>query len=254
MEKFGKSQPVKRFEDQRFLTGRGRYVDDIAPEGALHAFVFRSPVAHARITSLDVSAAAEAEGVALVLTAADLAAMGATNAMETDPVENKDGSKGAGRCGRSLRRRPGVLRGRAGGAGRGRRRRAGAGCGGADRLRLRGHARIGGDRARGADDPPGGAGEPRLRLWARGCGGGRGGDGGGGASRGVHAVEHNRIMVASMEPRGAYAEWDGARLHLCVNGQGVWGQKDELVGAFGLAPEAVRVTNPDVGGGFGMKG
>jgi aerobic carbon-monoxide dehydrogenase large subunit len=95
MEKFGKSQPVKRFEDQRFLTGRGRYVDDIAPEGALHAFVFRSPVAHARITGLDVSGAAEAEGVALVLTAADLAAMGATNSMETDPVKNKDGSKGA---------------------------------------------------------------------------------------------------------------------------------------------------------------
>ena len=45
MEKFGKSQPVKRVEDQRFLTGTGRYVDDIAPDGALHAVYLRSPAA-----------------------------------------------------------------------------------------------------------------------------------------------------------------------------------------------------------------
>ena len=38
MEKFGKSQPVKRVEDVRFLTGDGSYVDDIAPKDALHAF------------------------------------------------------------------------------------------------------------------------------------------------------------------------------------------------------------------------
>ncbi len=43
MQKFGKSQPVKRVEDVRFLTGAGRYVDDIAPEGALHGFFLRSP-------------------------------------------------------------------------------------------------------------------------------------------------------------------------------------------------------------------
>jgi carbon-monoxide dehydrogenase large subunit len=66
-------------------------------------------------------------------------------------------------------------------------------------------------------------------------------------------VLHNRIIVNAMEPRGAFAEWDGARLHLCVNGQGVWNQKAELARMLGLAPEAVRVTNPDVGGGFGMK-
>ena len=40
MEKFGKSQPVKRVEDVRFLVGQGRYVDDIAPADALNAFFF----------------------------------------------------------------------------------------------------------------------------------------------------------------------------------------------------------------------
>ncbi|MFN4170813.1 MAG: xanthine dehydrogenase family protein molybdopterin-binding subunit, partial [Pseudorhodobacter sp.] len=66
-------------------------------------------------------------------------------------------------------------------------------------------------------------------------------------------VIHNRVIVNAMEPRAAFAEWDGARLHVCVNGQGVWVQKAELARMLGLDREAVRVTNPDVGGGFGMK-
>ncbi|MEY8839031.1 xanthine dehydrogenase family protein molybdopterin-binding subunit, partial [Cribrihabitans sp. XS_ASV171] len=66
-------------------------------------------------------------------------------------------------------------------------------------------------------------------------------------------VADNRIIANSMEPRGCYAEWDGARLHLSYGGQGVWGLKTQLVEKFGLEPEHVRVTTPDVGGGFGMK-
>ena len=70
MDKFGKSQPVKRVEDVRFLTGAGRYIDDIAPQGALHAVLFRSPVAHAVITALDLDEARAAPGVHAVLTGA----------------------------------------------------------------------------------------------------------------------------------------------------------------------------------------
>jgi aerobic carbon-monoxide dehydrogenase large subunit len=66
-------------------------------------------------------------------------------------------------------------------------------------------------------------------------------------------AEDNRIIVNSMEPRGAYAEWQDGRLHVCASGQGVWDLKDELVRAFGLPEDRIRVTNPDVGGGFGMK-
>ena len=44
---FGKSQTTRRFEDVRFLTGHGRYIDDTAPKGALVAFFLRSQVAHA---------------------------------------------------------------------------------------------------------------------------------------------------------------------------------------------------------------
>src|ERR1700722_4877512 len=69
-------QALTRREDPPLLTGRGVYVDDVAPPGTLHAYVVRSPLAHARITGIDVAAAREAEGVAAVFTAADLAARG----------------------------------------------------------------------------------------------------------------------------------------------------------------------------------
>jgi aerobic carbon-monoxide dehydrogenase large subunit len=52
-------QRVRRLEDPRFLTGTGQYVDDLQPENALHATFVRSPWAHARITGIDTSAAAE---------------------------------------------------------------------------------------------------------------------------------------------------------------------------------------------------
>ena len=60
-------QPFKRLEDPRLVTGQGSYVDDIQLPGMLHAAVLRSPVAHARIRSIDVSAALELPGVISVL-------------------------------------------------------------------------------------------------------------------------------------------------------------------------------------------
>ena len=72
MEKFGVSQPVLRKEDVRLLTGHGRYVDDIAPEGAAHAFFLRSPIAHATFSAPDLTAARAAPGVIGVYAAGDL--------------------------------------------------------------------------------------------------------------------------------------------------------------------------------------
>ena len=70
MGAFGISQPVRRTEDPIFLTGQGRYVDDIKLDDTLHAFVLRSPHAHANINSIDTSRAAATPGVHLVLTGA----------------------------------------------------------------------------------------------------------------------------------------------------------------------------------------
>ena len=66
---------VQRVEDLRILTGRGRYVDDLQLPGMLHASFLRSPVAHARITGIDVSEARQAAGVAAVFTGEDIKAM-----------------------------------------------------------------------------------------------------------------------------------------------------------------------------------
>ena len=67
---------VKRVEDLRFVRGKGRYTDDIRLHGETHAYIVRSPHAHAKIKSINTTAAAGAAGVALVITAADLAKLG----------------------------------------------------------------------------------------------------------------------------------------------------------------------------------
>ena len=253
MDKFGKSQPVKRVEDVRFLTGRGAYVDDIAPQGALRAFVFRSPVAHAEITALDVAAARAADGVHLVLTVDDLLAAGLNIGMDYSVVKNRDGTPGA------APERPILAR---------------------QVMRFVGEpvAFVVAEtleQARDAaelieleyDERPAHValevGGPTIHPEAP---DNRAFDWGMGDESATEAafaaahrvveldVEDNRIIVNSMEPRGCFAEWDGARLHVSLTGQGVWGPKDDLARALNLTPEDVRVTNPDIGGGFGMKG
>jgi carbon-monoxide dehydrogenase large subunit len=245
--KFGQAQSLARREDARFLTGRGRYVADIAPDGALVAHFLRSDRAHGAITGLDVARARAMPGVAAVLTAADLRAAGVVPEMWAKVLK---GAAGPARC---------VL--------------------------AEGHVRHVGEAlacviaetaaqamdaaeaiAVGIDEiapvlalapgqapiHPGAADNLAFRYEA--------GDAAGtaaalAASHRVVALEvrHNRVTAASMEPRAAFAEWDGKRLHLCVSGQGVWFQKSELARMLGLKKADVRVTTPDVGGGFGMK-
>ncbi|MGB0800937.1 MAG: xanthine dehydrogenase family protein molybdopterin-binding subunit, partial [Ilumatobacteraceae bacterium] len=64
----------RRVEDNRFIRGRGNYIDDVALPGMLHMEIVRSPLAHARIRSIDVSKAWEIPGVRLVLTGETMAA------------------------------------------------------------------------------------------------------------------------------------------------------------------------------------
>ncbi|MSW82557.1 MAG: carbon monoxide dehydrogenase, partial [Actinobacteria bacterium] len=63
---------MKRVEDQRFVRGQGNYVDDVNLPGMLHSAILRSPWAHARIKSIDTSAALALPGVIAVLTGKDL--------------------------------------------------------------------------------------------------------------------------------------------------------------------------------------
>ncbi|MGG7566711.1 xanthine dehydrogenase family protein molybdopterin-binding subunit [Rhodovulum sp. DZ06] len=257
MTKFGTSQPVRRVEDPRLLTGAGGYIDDIAPAEALHAAFLRAPVAHAKITALDVSAARGAPGVAAVITGADLDAA-VENGVDGATVTNRDGAPGA------APRRPAIA---------------------TDTVRYAGEAVamvLADTLAQARDaaeliafeweelpanaDPTAAANAAQIHPeapgnqaydWAFGD-----------AVAVMQAFDaaddvvtlplvNNRVIAASMEPRGAFAEWDAAagKLHLAFNGQGVWGLKDQLARRMALAPEKVRITNPaDIGGGFGMKG
>jgi carbon-monoxide dehydrogenase large subunit len=72
----GIGQPVRRKEDARLLTGRGRFGDDLVLPRQVHAAFVRSPHAHARIVAVDKTAALVAPGVLAVLTGADYAAAG----------------------------------------------------------------------------------------------------------------------------------------------------------------------------------
>ncbi|HSO47117.1 MAG TPA: xanthine dehydrogenase family protein molybdopterin-binding subunit, partial [Rhizobiaceae bacterium] len=93
--KFGIGAPLRRKEDSALITGRGRFTDDVQPEGQLQAFILRSPYAHATFTISVVSAAQSSPGVHLVLTAKDVAHL---NALPTQtPVTQPDGTKSRNR-------------------------------------------------------------------------------------------------------------------------------------------------------------
>ncbi len=252
MEKFGKSQPITRVEDQRFLTGTGRYIDETAPEGALYGYFFRSPVAHGRIVTLDVTEAEAAEGVHMVLTGQALLDAGITESMAGVIVDNRDGTKAADV------RRPVLAE---------------------EKMRYVGdpvalivaealyqakdaaelieldYEELGAkmDLSAGGplvhDDLP----DNRAFDWAMGdedkteAAFAR-------AAKVVKVeVGDNRIIVNSMEPRGCHARFDGQRLHLGFSGQGVWVLKAQLARILNMEPDDIHVTIPDVGGGFGMK-
>ncbi|MBA4783693.1 MAG: xanthine dehydrogenase family protein molybdopterin-binding subunit [Rhizobiales bacterium] len=83
---------VVRKEDKRFITGRGRYTDDITLPGQLHAHFVRSPHAHARINGIDKAPALAMDGVVDVLTGAELVADGIGNIICGWMIHSKDGS------------------------------------------------------------------------------------------------------------------------------------------------------------------
>src|SRR6478672_2980564 len=63
---------IKRREDPRLVTGNGNFTDDFTPAGTVYLHMLRSPHAHAKITSIDTSAAKKLPGVLAVFTGEDL--------------------------------------------------------------------------------------------------------------------------------------------------------------------------------------
>jgi carbon-monoxide dehydrogenase large subunit len=85
-------QRVRREEDYRLLTGRGRYVDDVNVSGTARAFVLRSTHAHARVVSIDATAARAMPGVLAVLTGTELRTRGLGTLRPMIPRRKKNGA------------------------------------------------------------------------------------------------------------------------------------------------------------------
>jgi carbon-monoxide dehydrogenase large subunit len=121
---------VVRKEDKRFITGKGRYVDDIKLQGMTHAHIIRSPHAHAKVKKIDSSAALDMPGVVAVLTGQQIVDDKVGNLICGWAITSKDGSpmkmgawpamapRRSGRRGRDRRQQePRARRGRSRGRG-----------------------------------------------------------------------------------------------------------------------------------------
>jgi carbon-monoxide dehydrogenase large subunit len=259
MNQFGIGQPVRRVEDRRFLTGRGHYLDDIVRPRQAYAAILRSPHAHARIAALDTAAAAAMPGVLAVLTGADLAVDGIGAIPCLSALENTDGST------MQLPPHPALAQDRV--------RHVGDGVAlvvaetadeardAAEQIAVDYQALPAAvETARALDQ-----GQPAVWDTAPGnlafdwAIGDRGG-----VERALSGARHrislslvnNRVVVASMEPRGAIGEYDAGEDSYTLWGstQGSHLLRNQLAeNVFRMPENRIRVITPDVGGGFGMK-
>ncbi|MEY2953433.1 MAG: hypothetical protein RLZZ401_1520 [Pseudomonadota bacterium] len=93
--RFGSGHAVRRVEDDSLLKGQGRYSDDFVPEGMTRACFVRSPYPHARVVSLDATAARAMPGVLAVFTGGDLRAAGVAPMASAIPFPRPDGAAAA---------------------------------------------------------------------------------------------------------------------------------------------------------------
>jgi carbon-monoxide dehydrogenase large subunit len=261
MSRFGIGQPVRRVEDQRFLTGRSRYVDDIQLPHMLHGAVVMSPHAHARIRGIDASEALKLPGVACVLTGQDAKADGLGGIPPLFMPEDMGGPKGY-RTFRPLLEPSKV-------------RYVG------DRVAFvvastPEQARIAAEKVEVDYEPlpavvnvEDAAKEGAPKVWDDNAAGnlafplmmGNKEATDAAFARAKHTVSlrlyNNRVSANTMEPRAVIGDYNAAEdaFTLYTSSQNPHGVRSILAGAVFRMPEIkLRVISPDVGGGFGMKG
>lgn len=246
-------QSTRRFEDVRFLTGSGRFVEDVDLPGQAWAHVVRSPHAHAVIDRIDMAEARAAEGVLGIFTAEDIADLGhlpcATQVATVEPM--------------IVPPRPALARGRVRHVGdpvafivAETRRQAitAAELVGVDYTPLPsvvdGPAALRSGAPQLWDEAPGNA---SFRF--------RKGDAAAvnaAFAAAAHSVElhlvNNRLVIAPIETRAAIAHCEGDTLHLFLTAASVHAIRDQLADSVFRLPRArIHVVAPDVGGGFGIK-
>jgi len=250
--KFGFGQPLTRKEDDPLLRGAGRYVADISPGRPLHAVVLRSPHAHARLRIVDAARAREMPGVRLVLTAADISALGPLPTpgvvpnvdikIPNYPILAKDVVRHVGDAvafvvADSLDQAkdaaealeidwqvlPHVI--------------------GAVAALQSGAPQVWGDRPGNlAFEVEAGDARATKEAFAK-------------AAKIVElTIVNQRLVTNYLDTRGVVAEFDGDRYTLTLSSQGSHIIRNIIAGdVMKLPPEKMRVLTPDVGGGFGTK-
>src|SRR5215471_14162540 len=259
-------KPLPRKEDERLVTGKGRFTDDFNLDGQVHAAMVRSPHPHARIVAIDVAAAKAMPGVLGIFTGADCAADGLAP-IPHDPVpKTKYDMKLTGPGGGAVFAGPHVLLP-------------------ADRVRHVGEAVamvVAATRAQAQDaaeavvvryqelrfvlhsEDAMAAGAPALWDEAANnvCVDTSFGDAAAtdqAFARAAHVVWRKfhigRVTGVPLEPRAALGAYDAAtgRYTLYAGSGGAVRQKRELATVLGIAPESLRVLSYDVGGNFGTR-
>ena len=260
MNKFGIGQPVRRVEDQRFLTGRGLFVDDVDLAHQAYGAVVTSPHAHARIRGIDTRAAAAAPGVLLVLTAADVRADKLGGIPPLFMPEDMGGPKGhrtfkpvlAGDRARHVGERIAFVV-----AETALQAREAAELVAVDYEPLPAVTNVEDAAKDGAprlwDEAPGNLAFPLM------MGNKQATDAAFAAAKHVVSLrlENNRLSANAMEPRGAIGDYSPAddSHTLYTSTQNPHGVRSILCQrVFNLPETKLRVVAYDVGGGFGMKG
>lgn len=259
MVKFGINQSVERKEDYRLITGTGEYTDDISLDGELHAYMLRSPVAHADILSIDIEEARQAPGVVDIILGRDMAADNANQLPCMIPLKNRDGSN------RADPGHPVLATDKV--------------CYAGDNIALIVAESL--NQAKDAAElimvdyderdvvtnTKTAHEEGRAQVhdgvpnniafdWAQ-------GDEAkidAAFDKAAHVISldlvNNRVVVNSMEPRGVIADWDEdeKKMTIRMGTQGGWVLRSLLANSIlHVAEEDIRVLTPDVGGAFGMK-
>ena len=249
---------VPRREDAALLTGRGRFVEDIERAHQAHAWIVRSPHAHARIVSIDTADAMAAPGVVAAFTHRDLAAHGVASLCEPNHVVGRDGRKTID-VPRPLLARDRVMH-----------------VGDPVAMVVARSRRLAADAAervvvdyeeldvvvdgRAALRP----GAPELWPCAPGnvaldWEGGDAGAADAAFARAAHVtrldIVNNRLVIAPMETRGVVAEYEprDGRYTIWTPSQGVGHLLAPLARSLGVPESRVRVITNDVGGAFGIK-
>jgi carbon-monoxide dehydrogenase large subunit len=259
MNRNGIGQPVRRVEDQRFLTGKARYVDDIQLPHMLHGAVVMSPHAHARIKGIDAREALAMPGVHLVLTGADAKKEGLGGIPPLFMPEDMGGPKGY----RTFRPLLEPVKARYVG----------------DRIAFvvadsPELARIAAEKVEIDYEPlPAAVGvadaarEGAPKVWDDNAAGnlafplmmGNKDATDAAFAKAKHTVSlrlyNNRITANAIEPRACIGDFANDSFTLYTSSQNPHGVRGILCGAVFKIPDLkLRVISPDVGGGFGMKG